>query len=420
MSRINNTGTRIAQLLGATTCAFVPTAAASSSASAQLMADLTGSAAAPAHQQAPAARGAPLSLAEFRARCARWARIVPAALVAALPAPARAEVAACAAADRREERPVATILGVMGLDSTDFERLTGAAVAQLHTYVTKREGWEPIRGRSAGARLHEVKAALEDEPGQTVLISYPPFPQGTEGNNGRRALGKCAAGNFNRYYLEYGRSLAAHGLNRLILRIGWEWDADYFVWGADRDLYQARLYGDCFAHVVRAIRRGHPDGRLLFDWGSTMRVTPEMLKAGYPGDGVVDVVSVSGYDNRGGSTPQERWARVERVFDLVRDFGRAHGKKLAFPEWGIWFNGGSWGGGDNPYHIQKVCAYAKNPANNVLYLNYFNRVNPYVDHRLEAHPRALAAFRAHCRGFAATAGEAFWPAPRARPSQRCG
>jgi len=359
-------------------------------------------------EQASAARDGRSSLPQVRSWCARWARIVPAALLAAMPAPARSEVAACAATSDRPERGSLPIMGVMGLDSTMFEQLTGTPIAQLHTFVPRQEGWSPISGRSSGSRIKEAKDALADAPEQTVVISYSPIPQRIEGPR-RQALGKCAAGYFNQHYVDYGRSLAERNLDRFILRIGWEWDAD-FPWGADRDLYQAQLYGDCFAQVVRSIRRGFPDNRILFDWNSTLSVTQDLLEAGYPGDEVVDIVSVEGYDNRGGSTPQERWAAVERQFDMVRDFGLAHGKKLAFPEWGIWSaqQKPSWGGGDNPYHIQKVCEYAKNPANNVLYLNYFNRSNEYADHRLQANPRSLNAFRTYCRGFAATVGEEFW------------
>ena len=85
---------------------------------------------------------------------------------------------------------------------------------------------------------------------------------------------------------------------------------------------------------------------------------------------------------RGGSTPQERWARVERVFDLVRDFGLAHGKKLAFPEWGIWTSRQQhqrWGGGDNPYHVQQVCAYAKDPAKCHAYVAGLDTTNLVAD-----------------------------------------
>lgn len=208
-----------------------------------------------------------------------WSRFVPALLAAVLPASVQAEVAACAA-PRAEARPAAPVMGVMGLDAARFERLTGTSVGVLHTYIPKQSGWAPIAGRGIEGQLDQAERALAEDPDATVLISYPPIPTG-EGP-ARQALGRCAAGAFNRHYIAFGRTLAGRGLERAVLRVGWEWDAD-FAWGAEKDLYQARLYAGCFAQAVRSIRLGYPGGRLLFEWNSTMGVTPELLEAGYPG-----------------------------------------------------------------------------------------------------------------------------------------
>lgn len=109
---------------------------------------------------------------------------------------------------------------------------------------------------------------------------------------------------------------------------------------------------------------------------------------------------MEGYDGRGGRVAERRWAATKAILDRVRDFAQARGKRLAFSEWGIMTNRihPEWGGGDNPLHVQRVCAYAQDPANDVLYLSYFDRANEIADHRLEAHPRALQAYRTHCRG----------------------
>ena len=41
----------------------------------------------------------------------------------------------------------------------------------------------------------------------------------------------------------------------------------------------------------------------------------------------------------------------------------------------------NWGGGDNPNHIEQVCAFVQAPDNNVLYHAYFDRDNDAADHR---------------------------------------
>ena len=289
-------------------------------------------------------------------------------------------------------------MGVAEMSSERFAAQTGAPVQVLHTFIPKRAGWAVISGEKAGSRYGEMRQALAREPDTTILLSYSPIPAEIEGPPAE-ALAKCAAGDFNHYYERYGEGLADNRLDHIIMRIGWEWDAK-FPWGAQKDVGQAKLFSACFANVVKSIRKAYPGNHITFDFNSTMAVTPALLEAGYPGDAYVDVVSVEGYDGRPGKTPEQRWAATEKLFDMVRDFGKAHGKKLAFPEWGIMTNkkNPSWGGGDNPYHIQKVCEYAADPANNVAYLLYFDRESDIADSRLATHPKSLEAFRTYCTG----------------------
>lgn len=326
---------------------------------------------------------------------AALATLVAAALVGALSLAHAGQPPSCADAERQEVGAL-PLIGIAGMDPRPFQELTGTSIRLVHTFVPKREGWAPLRGENAGGRLDVMARALAQHANTVGLISYPPIPARIEGSR-EEALAKCAAGQFNDHYAAYSRGMMDRRLDRVILRIGWEWDDD-FPWGAKKDVALARLFGACFANVVRSIREAYPDNRILFDWNSTMAVTPELLEAGYPGDAYVDIVSVEGYDGRGGADPERRWRATERAFNLVRDFGKARGKKLAFPEWGIvthWKNP-KWGGGDNPLHVQRVCEYAKDPANNVHYLSYFNRSVATSNHRLEDHPRSLEAFRTHC------------------------
>lgn len=323
------------------------------------------------------------------------------ALVVAGPVQAQAQAAACAAP--RALKAAAAPRPMMGVAEMDKERFvaqTGGPVQVLHTFMPKRAGWGVISGRKPGGRLDQMREALDRDPRTMILLSYAPIPAGIEGPP-REALAKCAAGEFNEHYEEYGRGLAERDLKRIIMRIGWEWDAK-FPWGAQKNVEQAKLFGACFANVVRSIRKTFPDNEITFDFNSTLSVTPALLEAGYPGDEYVDVVSVEGYDGRPGKTPEQRWMATQKVFDMVRDFGKARGKRLAFPEWGIMSNKQNvkWGGGDNPYHIQKVCEYAQDPANNVAYLLYFDRESDIADSRLATHPKSLEAFKTYCAGVA--------------------
>ena len=56
----------------------------------------------------------------------------------------------------------------------------------------------------------------------------------------------------------------------------------------------------------------------------------------------------------------------------LRDFAAAHGKPMAFPEWGLLVRSDGHGGGDNPYFIQKMHDFFMDPANNVVFHAYTN------------------------------------------------
>ena len=288
------------------------------------------------------------------------------------------------------------LMGAITAHVPTFERMTGAPLELVHNFVLLGQGWATIRGETAEGRLDWARDALDERPRWTVLLSYPPIPSRIEGSQAQ-ALAKCAAGRFDHHYASYGRALAQRRLDRVILRVGWEFDADH-PWGAERKLGQARVFAACYRRVVRSIRRAYPGNRIRFDWNSTAEVTRELLRAGYPGDPYVDVVSVEAYDGRGGPVPADRWAATKRTLDLVRDFAQFHGKKLAFPEWGVMthhLNPG-WGGGDNPHYVRRMCEYARDPANDVLYLVYFDQSDRFANHLLARHPRSLEAYRAHC------------------------
>ena len=113
---------------------------------------------------------------------------------------------------------------------------------------------------------------------------------------------------------------------------------------------------------------------------------------------------MEGYDGQGPKgNPEGRWRAQEQILNFIRDFTKARGKKMAIPEWAIMneklasvpanFNTG----GDNGYHIQKICEYAKNKDNNVAYHIYFNGSDTYPWHDLRRNPNAMAAYRNYCR-----------------------
>jgi hypothetical protein len=147
-----------------------------------------------------------------------------------------------------------------------------------------------------------------------------------------------------------------------------------------------------------------PGNRWKFDWNPTANAKMATLIATYPGDDVVDYITVDIYDtSRNVATaypypnPCDDACRLKRqqanwnniLYELkyiIGPFATAHGKPIGFTEWGVWseagVNGSTPGGGDNPYFIQQMYNYINDPANNVAYTVYFEANPPGGNHKL--------------------------------------
>ncbi|WP_462186528.1 MULTISPECIES: glycoside hydrolase family 26 protein [unclassified Frankia] len=138
-----------------------------------------------------------------------------------------------------------------------------------------------------------------------------------------------------------------------IVRPGWELNGTWFWW-APRD---TEVWKQCFRQVVTAIRSTAP--HVQIDWNMTGHRN-RMQNGGrvwdaYPGDDVVDIVSIDAYDSYPASTSQETFddnCNSDSGACTVSRFARQHSKQFAVPEWGMDHRKG--GGGDNPYYIEKM------------------------------------------------------------------
>ncbi len=275
-----------------------------------------------------------------------------------------------------------------------FSAMVQRPINMWETFYGWRQGWEPIEnGYNTSMRAIVSNRAL----GLRAIISYAPFPA-SEGF-GEAPLRRCAAGEFDEHYRKFGEKLKAIGAIDPVFRVGWEWNSDY-PFGIDKHLEWGPLFANCFRHVVSTLRASYPGNQFVFDFNPTQFATTAELNAAWPGPEYVDIVGIDAYD-RSFKRPCDEvcfWEQVSGRINTISAFAKSVGKPISFPEWGVWtsvtadFDGG---GGDNPYYVQKMCEYIKDPANNVVYNSYFE-ASAAGDHRLSTHPQALAAYRQYC------------------------
>lgn len=279
-------------------------------------------------------------------------------------------------------------------DPDAFESMTQKRVGLLNTFVGRY--WSSLSGQTMDDKFTAISTLQKAKPCVRIVISYPGLPK----ENATRE--QCAAGEYDQYYQAFATKLKVNKIKGAIMRVGWEWDIKTNPnMSVLRDISKAPAFAACFRRIVTVMRGAYPDGKMVFDYNSSGSVTPELLAAGYPGDQYTDIVSIEGYDNRPcldvTKKPDDtecRWARVEAANNMVRDFAKSHNKVMAFPEWGIWNDGGVIGN-ENLLHIRRMCKYAKNPANNVAYYAYFQSDN-YPVSSLKLNPAALSTFVHEC------------------------
>lgn len=231
---------------------------------------------------------------------------------------------------------------------------------------------------------------------RTMTYSLPMLPA-----DGSATLADGAAGRFDELFARFGAALVEEGFPDAIIRIGWEFNGDWYPWAAAKDPESWKAYWRRIVTVMREV----PGARFRFDWnpaGGWHAFDPEQA---WPGADYVDIIGLDFYNsaNNPHSTPEQRWqARMNAPTGLTwhREFARRHDKPMSFPEWGTGQRPDGTGGGDDPYFIEQMAAWIA--AHDVVYHHYWDYSAGDYDARLsdDSQPAAGAAF---LRAFGATA-----------------
>jgi len=203
-----------------------------------------------------------------------------------------------------------------------------------------------------------------------LVYSVPLIPD----SGGSLAAG--ARGDYDHHFRTLARHLVARGQGGVVIRPGWEFNGGWYAWraAAGPDDYVAY-----FRNVVRAMRS--VDGaRFRFDWSPVIGEQQVAPDRAYPGDDVVDLIGLDVYDQDWGpgwQDPDARWQHyLDQPYGLRwhRDFARAHGKPMTFPEWGVIDRDDGHGGGDEPSFVRRMHDWIA--ANDVAYHVYFEYDGP--------------------------------------------
>ena len=179
-----------------------------------------------------------------------------------------------------------------------------------------------------------------------------------------RSLANVAAGQYDVVFTNIAKNIASSYPNAII-RIGWEFNADWYAWSAAG---RTQDYINAFRRVSNIFKSVSPT--FTIDWcpvnGFSANASAEQA---YPGDDVVDVIGLDLYnDYRWGdykTDPVKRWEWLKTFsHGLVwqQAFSTAHGKPMSLPEWGV--------NRDDPYFIEQM--YNWITTHDYAYVAYWN------------------------------------------------
>jgi hypothetical protein len=247
---------------------------------------------------------------------------------------------------------------------TDYVKPDGTKVTDALTHA----GW--LTGVWQGAK----------RPDRNMMFS---IPLATKQD---RSLANVAAGNYDATYKAIAENIAKAYPNAII-RIGWEFNADWYSWAAKG---RAEDYIGAFRRVAAIFKTASRD--FTIDWCPVNGFAANMpAESAYPGDDVVDVVGMDLYnDYRWGDhkdDPVQRWSWI-RDFNhglpWQAQFAAAHSKPMSLPEWGV--------NRDDPYFIEHMKEWIS--QHDYAYAAYWNSNSAFAGTLSNnQYPNAAAVYR---------------------------
>jgi beta-mannanase len=194
-------------------------------------------------------------------------------------------------------------------------------------------------------------------------------PQGT--------LVAGATGSYNGYFVSLAQALVAAGEGNSYLRLGWEFDGNWYPWQASTPTAEAS-YAQYFQQIVTAMRSVAGEA-FQFVWnpdGTAFTSSDYSVAAAYPGNAYVNLIGIDLYDMSWGNplTPSNVWNRVTLpALTAADNFAKAHGKPVAVCEWGVQTRDGH-GLGDDPLYVNNMAGWMDIPDHDVAYESYFDGI----------------------------------------------
>jgi hypothetical protein len=267
-------------------------------------------------------------------------------------------------------------LGIyIGYENTSGVSSLGDAIGQQPSYAMDYldgTSWSSMESSAAN------EAAAWSSSGRSMTFSIPMLP------NSGATLADGAAGDYNAYFQTIAQGLVANNEASSILRIGWEFNGNWYTWAANSS--NASDFIAFWQQIVNSMR-AVSGANFTFEWCPTLGDQGVGNLANYyPGNAYVDFVAADVYDQTWSNYPgaSEEFSDLETEtygLNWLTSFAAQQGKAVALGEWGLGSGPGNAGqaysgsneevsGGDDPTFINDVAQWLV--TNHVAEATYFD------------------------------------------------
>ena len=220
-----------------------------------------------------------------------------------------------------------------------FEQFEKALGQPFRWSLIMSVGKTPSAMRAASwGQLVSDNAYLPHVANRINLVITVPLAFGTSGlartEEGQKTVGAylrdTAAGKWDEDYRIVARNLKQAGYGDAVIRLGHEFDTAWEPWSARGN---SEAYIAAFRHVHDVFER--ESSAFSYDWTSTRASFRQYGPAAYPGDAYVDIVGMDIYYRESSPISDKVWeTQYVPALQAHREFARAHGKPVSYPEWG--------------------------------------------------------------------------------------
>ncbi|NXY99273.1 hypothetical protein HYE82_33830 [Streptomyces sp. BR123] len=221
--------------------------------------------------------------------------------------------------------------------------LGGKEIRVGHTYLPG-DRWAGIEGNVG---FLEDWAEWRRAAADRLFVLNVPMQERNEGRVPDRQVARLiregAEGRFDAHFRKLAERLVDLGVPDTVIVLGWEMNGVTYTHRCAPDPDNWKVYWRRIVTTMRSV----PGQEFSFDFAPNRGTDAIGWTHCYPGDDVVDIIGMDSYDQGPGRTFDDQITQPYGLQHHV-DFAKAHGKRVSYPEWGLYRRG------DNPEYVRRM------------------------------------------------------------------